>query len=118
MNREPQPAQTRFPLIALRPLPWVPMLLYLGVLGAGLYFNTASLCTEPVSPGKNLTFVGTLLFLFVLEQSVQRHYAAQPSKPLAIGLLVVRMLAFEVIAGVDCSGFSRVLFPIVPFVAY
>src|SRR5262249_28984656 len=37
---------------------------------------------------------------------------------LAVAFLLARMALFELVAAVDCSGFSRALYPIVPFAAY
>lgn len=117
MNRDEPPIPLRFPS-TLRPSPWVPSLLYVWVLLTGLYYNSANLCTTPVLPTHIVIFVGIFLILLALEQFGRRPVASHSPMYMTIGLLVARMVLFEVVAGVDCSGFSRVLFPIVPFVAY
>ena len=98
-----------------RLLPLVASILYLAVLAAGVYFAVAGLCDEPPTAARMAGFVGVLGFL-VLVELVERRLP--PARGLAAGLLAVRLAAFWVVGTLECSGFSRILYVLVPFLAY
>lgn len=100
-----------------RPFPWMASLLYGGVLLAGIYYPLIGLCGGGWQPGRNGLFIGILLFLLALEQ-VARRQQAPTSRRLALGLLLGRIVLFEAVVILDCSGFSKFLYLIVPFAAY
>jgi signal transduction histidine kinase len=95
----------------------VSSLLYLGVLFTGGYFAAANLCTAPVASNR-LIFFTAIGLLLVLEQFAHRRYRFHLPWHMAVILLVTRMVLFEVVAGVDCSGLSRALYPLIPFIAF
>jgi signal transduction histidine kinase len=96
-----------------RLLPWVASILYAAVLAAGLTFAIAGLCDEPAA--STIGFVAVLGFLIGLEV-VERRLPG--SRRLAIGLLAVRLVAFWGVGTLECSGFSRILYVLIPFLAY
>jgi signal transduction histidine kinase len=96
-----------------RPLPWVASILYLAVLAAGLYFAVAGLCPEPAGVSRTTGFVAVLGILIALEL-VDRS----TTRPTAIVLLGVRVGLFVVVGLLECSGFSRILYVLIPFLAY
>jgi signal transduction histidine kinase len=98
-----------------RLLPLVASILYLAVLAAGVYFAVAGLCDEPPTVARMAGFVAVLGFLILLEIVEWRLPA---SRGLAVGLLAVRLAAFWVVGTLECSGFSRILYVLVPFLAY
>ncbi|HET9144019.1 sensor histidine kinase [Actinophytocola sp.] len=98
---------------APRLLPWVASLLYLAVLAAGGYFAAAGLCPEPAQPVRVAGFVAVLGFLIALER-VDRP----GSRRRAVAFLALRLVLFGVVAALECSGFSRILFVLIPFLAY
>jgi signal transduction histidine kinase len=98
---------------APRPLPWVASILYAAVLVAGVSFAAAGLCPQPMV--RTAGFVTVLGFLIGLELVEPRLPTA---RPVAVGLLVVRLGAFFAAGALDCSGFSRILYVLIPFLAY
>ncbi len=101
-----------------RPFPWVFSLLYLGALFAEIYYTAAGLCGSTPQPGRLALFVGVIVFLLALEQLERRRYALHTPQRMAVALLVTRMVLFEVVQTADCSGFTKLLYLIVPFAAY
>lgn len=101
-----------------KPFPWVYSLLYVGALFAQLYYTAASLCGNTLQPARLGRFVAIILLLLALEQFSRLRYPLHPPQRVAIGLLLARMLLFEVIIPVDCSGFAKLLYLIIPFAAY
>lgn len=101
------------PGAAPRLLPWVASILYGAVLVAGLAFAIAGLCDDPAT--MTAGFVAVLGFLIGLEIVEPRLPA---SRRLAAGLLAVRVAAYWVAGALECSGFSRILFVLIPFLAY
>jgi signal transduction histidine kinase len=100
---------------APRLLPWVTSILYAAVLVAGVAFAVAGLCPEPPMVPRLAGFVAVLGFLIGLEVLERRLPAA---RPIAVGLLAVRLVAFWAVGELECSGFSRILYVLVPFLAY
>jgi signal transduction histidine kinase len=96
-----------------RPLPWVASILYLAVLAAGLYFAVAGLCPEPAGLPRTAGFVAALGLLIALE-IVDRS----STRRTAVLLLGVRLGLFVVVGLLECSGFSRILYVLIPFLAY
>src|SRR2546423_9567294 len=96
-----------------RLLPWVASILYGAVLLAGVSFAVAGLCDEP--PVRTVGFVAVLGFLIGVELAERRLPA---SRGLAVGLLAVRLVAFWGVGTLECSGFSRILYVLIPFLAY
>jgi signal transduction histidine kinase len=99
----------------MRLLPRVASILYAAVLAAGVAFAVAGLCPEPPVAPRLGGFVAVLGFLIGLEVLERRLPA---SRPVAAGLLAVRLVAFWAVGELECSGFSRILYVLVPFLAY
>jgi signal transduction histidine kinase len=118
MAPAPQPKIERWHTALIRPNPivWVSLLLYCAVLCAGLYYQWAGLCGAVRGPGQPALFVGLLVFLLALERYEQRRGKA--TKLHAAAMLGARICLFAGVALADCSGFSRVLYLLVPFGAY
>jgi signal transduction histidine kinase len=96
-----------------RLLPWVASILYAAVGIAGLAFAIAGLCSEPAV--RTVGFVAVLGFLIVLEAAERR---LPDDRRLAVGLLALRLVAFVGVGALECSGFSRILYVLIPFLAY
>jgi signal transduction histidine kinase len=97
---------------------WVASILYVAVLVAGLYYDFAGLCPDPRDPAMTVGFVGVLAFLLGLEFLEWRRFGSRTPRRLAVGLILLRIGLFEVVAAFDCSGLSRALYLLVPFAAY
>jgi len=106
------------PRATLRPFPWVFSLLYLGVLFAGAYYEVAGLCGSVFLAGRLGSLAGVILFPLVLEQFERWRYRMRTPRRVAVVLLIARMILFEAVVAFDCSGFSKFLYLIVPFLAY
>lgn len=100
-----------------KPFPWLSSLLYGGVLLAGIYYQLIGICGGLFLSWRVAAFVGILLFLVAMEQ-FERYATSPTSRRLAILQLLGRMALFEIVVMLDCSGFSKFLYLIVPFVAY
>jgi signal transduction histidine kinase len=93
----------------MRVISWVTVMVYSVVLLAGLYYAVAG-----ISPGgSNLLrlagFVAGMALLFWIERRNTWHPARW---------LVARLVVYAGVAALDESGLSRVLFLLLPFVAY
>lgn len=98
---------------SVRPVWWVSPVLYGAVLVAGGYASVAGLgSTRP------LPFVGGLAALLALDLLERRHYPHGTPPRSAAGLLAARLGLFLVVVAADGSGLSRVLFLLLPFIAY
>jgi signal transduction histidine kinase len=89
-----------------RPVPWVPPVLYGAVLAGGVWYAA----TGPGLGVRTAGFAAVLAALFLLDV---RERAIPP-----VPLLAGRVLLYVAVAGLDVSGLSRVLFVLVPFLAY
>jgi signal transduction histidine kinase len=98
---------------AHRPLSWVASTLYLAVLAAGLYFAIAGLCPEPAQLPRTVGFVAVLGFLIGLEV-----YDKAKTRNVAAALLGLRTVLYWLVGVLECSGFSRILYVLIPFLAY
>jgi signal transduction histidine kinase len=99
-----------------RPVAWVSPVLYAAVLAGGLYYGAVSGSDVPASSMAGLA-AGVAL-LFALDSAERRRYGPRtPPRP-AVALLLLRIVAFGVVAALDGSGLSRVLFVLIPFTAY
>jgi signal transduction histidine kinase len=107
-----------FRRLGSRPLVWVSSILYLAVLASGVYYDAAGLRPGMSGGLPTAGFVGVMLFLLALEQVERRRFGHRPPWRLAIGLLALRLVLFTAVVALDCSGFSRSLFLLVPFTAY
>lgn len=101
-----------------RPFPWVFSLVYLGVLFAGAYYDVTGLCGRVFAPTRLASLASVLLLPLTLEQLERWRYGLRTPQRVAVFLLIVRMVSFEVVVAFDCSGFSKFLYLIVPFIAY
>ncbi|MGY0231690.1 sensor histidine kinase [Longispora urticae] len=90
-----------------RPVPWVSPVLYVAVLVAGVYAGVRGLGDTHL-----VLFTGGLAALMSLE-----HVEPRGNVQAAL-LLAARTGLFLVVAAVDGSGLSRVLFVLIPFTAY
>ncbi len=102
----------------MRPFPWVFSLVYLGVMFAGAYYDVTGLCGQVFTPTRLGLLAGILLLPLALEQFERWRYQLQTPRRAAVFLLIARMAMFEVVVAFDCSGFSKFLYLIVPFIAY
>jgi signal transduction histidine kinase len=82
------------------------------VLVAGLYYVLADLGGAPHEALRTVGFVGAIGALFALEL-VERRRAR-----VTAGFLVARLVLFFAVVALDESSLSRVLFVLVPFIAY
>lgn len=101
-----------------RPFPVVFSLMYLAVMVSGAYYDLMGLCGGGWNVWRIGLLAGALLFPLVLEFFEHRQYKSYIPRPAAITLLIVRMMLYEVVAALDCSGFSKFLYLLVPFTAF
>jgi hypothetical protein len=89
-----------------QPISWIPPVLYGSVLAGGVYYSA-------VGPGftwRVAGFAGLLAVLTVLDTRTR------PIPPIL--LLALRIVLLVGVTALDQSGLSRVLFVLVPFLAY
>jgi signal transduction histidine kinase len=98
--------------------PWVASFLYLAVATAHFYYWCAGLCGDDLSPARTVGLVALLAGLLVGEQYAARRRLSTASRWLPLALLGARIVLYEVVAGLDCAGFSKFLYLLVPFQAY
>jgi signal transduction histidine kinase len=94
-------------------VPWVPPVLYVAVLTAGLYAGAAGLGeTRPVP------LIAGLLLLAGIDLAERRRWAGRPPRGPAAVLLAVRVALYLLVVAADGSGVSKALFVLVPLIAY
>ena len=101
-----------------RTFPAVFFLVYLGVMLSGAYYELLGLCGGGFSARRLGLLAGALLLPLLLGFFEHRQYKSSIPRPAAILLLIARMALYEVVVMVDCSGFSKFLYLIVPFTAF
>jgi signal transduction histidine kinase len=91
---------------------------YIGVIGALImYTNIVSPCSEQFPNPKRWAMIGFLaLLLFVERFELTREMHI--SRPLAIGLLIVRAALIQGVVSLDCTNLGIILYPVVPFAAF
>lgn len=92
-------------------------LMYLGIITAVIYFNLVNQCGNKFLLGDTTALIAILIFLLGVER-FEGRYGLHPPRNVALALILSRMVLIEVVAILDCSGFSTFLYPIVPFAAY
>ncbi|RAY13702.1 sensor histidine kinase [Actinomadura craniellae] len=90
----------------VRPVPWVPPVLYGAVLAGGVYYAA-------IGPGPGVRTAGYAALLLALIALDARERRVPPGP-----LLAVRVALFCAVTALDVSGLSRVLFVLVPFLGY
>jgi signal transduction histidine kinase len=93
-------------------------LLYLGIITAVVYFSLVNECRSRFFLGNPTALIGILVFLLAIERFEQGRYGMHPPRNVALALILGRMALIETVTLLDCSGFSYLLYPIVPFAAY
>ncbi|MGC8781819.1 MAG: sensor histidine kinase [Anaerolineae bacterium] len=93
-------------------------LMYLGVIGAIAYSNTILNCGRKLLGGGAGVLMVLLLLLVGLEQLEHWRYRYEAPLPVAVALLLARMILFEGVGALDCSVLSILLYPIIPFSAF
>jgi signal transduction histidine kinase len=113
-------AQTRSEMVSGVPplFPWVASFLYLAVMLAHLYYWWMGLCGDEMSPVRTGALVGLLALLLVAEPYATRPRLLERSRWTPIALLATRIVLYEVVATLECAGFSKFLYLLVPFQAY
>ncbi len=98
---------------------WVPLMVYVVVLAAGLYYAAMDL-HGTVSVERVAGFAAAMTALLGVEAADRRWLVRPRPKPgrMALGLLSVRIGLFVAAAALDPSGDARLLFVLVPFAAY
>jgi signal transduction histidine kinase len=91
---------------------------YLGVLLAGAYYDVVGLCAGGFNAGRLSLLAGALLLPVGLEVVEHRRFGLRSSRLMALALLAARIGLYEIVVAVDCSGFSKFLYLIVPFAAF
>lgn len=94
-------------------MPWVAPVLYGTVFLAGLYAGLAGLGETRLLP-----FVAGLAGLFAIELAERWRWPDRTPALPAVGLLALRLALFVTVAWADGSGLSKVLFVLLPFLAY
>ncbi|QNP72879.1 sensor histidine kinase [Streptomyces roseirectus] len=89
-----------------RPVPWIPVVMYGAVLLGGVYYAV-------IGPGPGVRTAGYAALLGALIALDRRERRIAPG-----ALFAVRVLLLCAVAAVDESGLSRVLFVLVPFLAF
>ncbi len=96
---------------------WVPLMVYVVVLAAGLYYAAMDL-GGVVPVGRVAGFAVAMTVLLGLEAADRRWLVRPGPGRMVLGLLSVRVGLFVAAAALDPSGDARLLFVLVPFAAY
>ncbi|KIF03574.1 hypothetical protein PL81_23455 [Streptomyces sp. RSD-27] len=95
-----------------RPVPWIPAVLYGAVLLGGVYYAVVG----PGPGARTAAFAALLGALAALDLCEPRQWRGRRIPAGAV--FVLRVLLLCAVAAVDASGLSRVLFVLVPFLAF
>ena len=104
---------------SLPPLfPWVASFLYLAVALADLYYRGIGLCGDGFSSTRTGALVALLALLLAAEPHAARPRLLGVARWMPIALLGARVVLYEAVATLDCAGFSKFLYLLIPFQAY
>jgi signal transduction histidine kinase len=96
---------------------WVPLVVYVVVLAAGLYY--AAMDLGGIVPVERVAgFAAAMTALLGVEAADRRWLVRPGPRRMVLGLLSVRIALFVAAAALDPSGDARLLFVLVPFAAY
>ena len=96
---------------------WVPPMVYVVVLAAGLYYAAMDL-GGPVPAERVAGFAAAMTALLGVEAADRRWLVRARPGRMMLGLLSLRIGLFVAAAALDPSGDARLLFVLVPFAAY
>ena len=92
---------------------------YIGVIGALIvYTNFVSPCGEQFPNPRRWAMIGFLALLLFVERFELTRETQPKSRPLAIGLLIVRAALVQGVVSLDCTKLAVILYPVVPFAAF
>lgn len=98
---------------------WVPLMVYVIVLAAGLYY--AAMHLGGAVPAERVAGFAAVMAALIGVETADRRWLTRPGpgpRRLVLGLLAVRIGLFVAAAALDPSGDARLLFVLVPFAAY
>jgi len=96
---------------------WVPLMVYVVVLAAGLYY--AAMGLGGVVPVERVAGFAAAMTALLGVEAADRHWLVRPGpQRIVLALLSVRIGLFVAAAALDPSGDARLLFVLVPFAAY
>jgi signal transduction histidine kinase len=96
---------------------WVPLMVYVVVLAAGLYY--AAMGLGGIVPVERVAGFTAAMTALLAVEAADRHWLVRPGpRRMLLGLLSVRIGLFVLAAALDPSGDARLLFVLVPFAAY
>ncbi len=92
---------------------------YIGVGGAlVVYTNVVSPCSEQFPNPKPWAMIGFLALLLFVERFELTREPHTVSRPLAVGLLIIRAALVQGVVSLDCTELGVILYPVVPFAAF
>ena len=92
---------------------------YIGVIGALIaYTNFVSPCGDQFPNPRRWAMIGFLALLLFVERFELTRETQPKSRPLAIGLLIVRAALVQGVVSLDCTKLAVILYPVVPFAAF
>ena len=92
---------------------------YIGVVGSLIvYTNIVSPCGEQFANPRRWAMIGFLALMVLVERFELAQETQAISRPLAIGLLIVRAALVQGVVSLDCTNLGIILYPVVPFAAY
>jgi signal transduction histidine kinase len=92
---------------------------YIGVIGALIvYTNFVSPCSEQFPNPRRWAMIGFLALLLFIERFELTRVTQTISRPLAIGLLIIRAALVQGVVSLDCTKLGVILYPVVPFAAF
>jgi signal transduction histidine kinase len=96
---------------------WVPLMVYVVVLAAGLYY--AAMDLGGIVPAERVAGFAAAMTVLLGVEAADRRWLVRPGpRRTVLGLLSVRIGLFVAAAALDPSGDARLLFVLVPFAAY
>lgn len=96
---------------------WVPLMVYVVVLAAGLYY--AGMGLGGIVPVERVAGFAAAMTALLGVEAADRRWLVRPGPGrMVLGLLSIRIGLFVAAAALDPSGDARLLFVLVPFAAY
>ena len=92
---------------------------YIGVVGSLIvYTNIVSPCGEQFPNPRRWAMIGFLALMVLVERFELGRETQAISRPLAIGLLIIRAALVQGVVSLDCTNLGIILYPVVPFAAF
>ena len=103
-----------------RPTRWTANALYIGISLVNIVYVVAGICIFEAPALRTLIFISFMGLMWGIDEFEEKRFGLHPPLNIGIALLTLRLGLLVIIAfsDIDCSGFHRFLYLLIPIFAY